>query len=864
MKSYKEITYRYLKGQRNRTLLTILGIILSVAMVTAVGTILLSTREALIKEAISENGTFHARFRNLEKEDVEKVVNHVGIDEAGISKYEGLGIVSQTTEKDKELYGEGVPPYRYISIESYTKEALDLLPYTIGEGRFPENSYEIAIDPSTVKYFEEEVKIGDKIKLDVGDRKFIDSDNGKASKEIFEKINEREYEVVGFLESKIRWSGNFETKGITSLDENSPKTGKYNVYFTLPSVRKANDNIFSIAKDVGVDGDNILTNYRLLRLSAESLNKTFNNSLMALVAFIIILIMVSTIAVIYNSFNISVLERISQFGLLRSVGATPSQIKGIVLKESLILSAIGIPIGLISGLFGMKVVFYIISAMKSGFLFIENMDIVISVPLFLFCMIIGLITVFLSAIGPARRAGKISPLEAVRNTGSFKKESFDKIKRSRLIKKFFGIEGEIAYKNLRRNRKRFIITVFSMVISISLFITFSTFSDFMFKMGVVEKPDVGDFVVYGQNIDNIDAINKGLKEVNGVNMVYKLRSIHGEALIQEDKVSKQLIEQVPNLFSGKVEGLNQVQSIMVYSIGDENMDILKDLLKSGNINKEELDKNNGVLVINNTYAYNEKTDKFTFMEGYHFKVGDKIQYASYANDKKGAETKYTELNVAGILDKGVLGEEYSYNSVFNIITTDKVLNNLEIDPDISNPQLIIEMTKDADLEPIRNYLDELEQKNPDLRYVDYAEQAKENRDVSIIMSIFLYGFVTLITLISSINIINTISTNIILRTKEIAMIKAVGMTQSGIKRMVALESIYYGLYAAIFGGALGTSLTYILFKIVFNIREFQWVMPWRNIVIACIGATIVALLSGIYPLKRISEGIIVENIKSEN
>nr|WP_281420503.1 ABC transporter permease [Tissierella simiarum] len=95
------------------------------------------------------------------------------------------------------------------------------------------------------------------------------------------------------------------------------------------------------------------------------------------------------------------------------------------------------------------------------------------------------------------------------------------------------------------------------------------------------------------------------------------------------------------------------------------------------------------------------------------------------------------------------------------------------------------------------------------------------------------------------------------------MIKAVGMAQGGIKRMVALESLFYGIYAAIFGGAIGTGLTFILFKIVFNIREFEWAIPWKNIGIACVGATIIALLSGAFPLRRINEGIIVENMKME-
>ncbi len=144
---------------------------------------------------------------------------------------------------------------------------------------------------------------------------------------------------------------------------------------------------------------------------------------MALLIFVIVLIVISTIAVIYNAFNISVLERINQFGLLRSVGATPEQIRGgIVLREAGILSIIGIPIGLFSGVLAMKIVLYIIKLLKTDFRLVNDMEINISSTVFIISIIVGIITVFLSAIGPTRQAGRISPpLEAIRSTRNIKK-----------------------------------------------------------------------------------------------------------------------------------------------------------------------------------------------------------------------------------------------------------------------------------------------------------------------------------------------------------------------------------------------------------------------------------------------------------
>lgn len=876
MKSYKDITYRYLKGQKNRTLLTLLGIILSVALISAVGTIAVSFRDALIIDAIRDNGSYHAIFKEISREQVNKLMNHVEASEAGINELEGSARVVETTEEEQQEYGWDIP-YRYLEINSYDTKALEMLPSNLKEGRFPKTSDEIVIEYWMANYFKEKVKIGDRIKLTIGDRSFKDELDEEGEllnrEETFENIREKEYTVVGFTEPRYLWKGNLETKAITKFDNNSTLGINNNVYIQISNLKGAKNKIENVARDIGVDIENVDYNENLLRLHGQSIDDDINKFLISISTFIISLIVISTVAVIYNAFNISVLERISQFGLLRSIGATPKQIRGIVLKEAMLLSIIGIPIGLFSGVFAMKVVLYIIGLLKADIPVFSDMEITISKTVFIISTIIGLVTVFLSAIGPAKRAGKVSPLEAVRNTGDLKKESFKKVKSSLLVRRILGVEGEIAYKNLRRNRKRFLITVFSMVISISLFITFSSFSDFMFKVGIVNNKDMGDFAIRGDMEGKGEEIYAQLKDLKDVKRIYKVQSIGGQGLIDENKISKKMIEMEPYMFEDKKDGLTEVNNVEVITIGDENFDVLKNLLKEGNLDIEKLNEEDGVLVINNTYAYNDKTGGSVLMEGYKLTPGDELLYFPYHLDQEGEDMQYAKLKVTGILEKGILDFNYNLNSSINVITTEKVWNKLSrgeyedskyTDLKESYMEMYIEMIKDGDIENIRSYLEETKEEISDFHYIDYAQSAKEDRIMGIIMSIFLYGFVAIIALISSINIINTISTNIILRTKEIAMIKAVGMNESRIKRMVALESLFYGIYAAIFGGVIGTGLTYIMFKIVFDFRPFEWIIPWKNIGIACIGATIIALLSGAYPLRRINDKIIVESMKQEN
>ena len=238
MKNYKEITWRYLKEQKKRAILTLFGIILSVALISAIGTMIVSVREQFIKEAIRDNGSFHAAFIDIDKEKLDKIKNHVEVEDYGIVKNIGYGAVKETTEIDRERYGEETPPYRYIEVKGYDKKALDLLPLDIAEGRFPEKSNEIAITDWAVNYFDEDIKIGDEITFPIGERKLIDTGKktewgDKTHIEEFEKTHDEKYTVVGFLKSRYYGAGQFEATGIIPFEGGNVKNDKYDIYKNL-------------------------------------------------------------------------------------------------------------------------------------------------------------------------------------------------------------------------------------------------------------------------------------------------------------------------------------------------------------------------------------------------------------------------------------------------------------------------------------------------------------------------------------------------------------------------------------------------------------------------------------------------------
>lgn len=873
IKNYKQITYRYLKVQKKRTILTIIGIILSVALITAIGTMVMSIREAAIKNVIKRTGDYHVIFTDVPADKIDKITKNVEVEKSGITKANGYAPLRETTEEER---GSISIPYKYLSIRGYDKESLDILPYKVKEGRFPVSSDEIVLEKLVLEYFPKKPKVGDRIVLSLGKRMMVKGEDGKETVEPqylnggfdysdlgerFEKEEEKEYIVVGIMESDNVWYESHIYDTIVGLDKKDLKDNNYDIYVRFSSVNKARDKAEKIAKNIGLSAENIQYNNDLLELSAQSPSKALNNALVQILIFIIALVIVATVAVIYNSFNISILERISQFGLLRSVGSTPKQIRDMVFKEATLLSAIGIPIGLFCGVLAMKIVLYIISLIK--FDFVADFEIVISPIVFLISSILGLVTIYLSAYGPAKKAGKISPLDAVRNTGGFKKETFKKVKSSKLIRKLFGMEGELAYKNLRRNRKRFVITVFSMVISIVLFISFSSFSNYIFSIGAVSDDEVGNFFIYSPGNLDLNNISKELKNIEDVKRVYKASMGYADVLVEDDAISPKLKALNEGFYDEKRQGSTVVSNSNIITFGNDNMNALKPYLKNGTIDVEKLNSENGVLVVTTIPGYNEKTNKGAIIEGFNFKVGDKILISEYADDPNEKDDNLKEVKVMGILERGLLSDEYKHNlnGGLNIVSTEEIYDKL-IDGH-SNSEVYIEMEREGNNGPVKEYLAKLKEKDSNFNYVDYSEQAEEERKINIIMNIFLYGFVAVIALISCVNIINTISTNLILRTRELAMIKAVGMAQKSVKKMVALESIYYGLIATIYGGIIGTGLSYVLYKIIMEIREFDWMIPWNSILISSIGAISVALISAYIPLKRINNGNIIDKIKME-
>jgi putative ABC transport system permease protein len=456
------------------------------------------------------------------------------------------------------------------------------------------------------------------------------------------------------------------------------------------------DSAKQLNRENSIDNLRIEYNNELLKLYGKSTYEGVNRSFILAYAAVIAIIMICTMAVIYNIFHISVLERISQFGILRCIGSTPSQIRKIVIKEATLLSLIGIPIGIFTGTIFMKLVFYNISLLKLGFF--NDMKMVISLPILVSAGLLGLLSVYLSAIGPARQAARVSPLEAVKSVGSTKIEKITSIKQSLLVKKLFGIEGQFARRNLKRNQKRFRITAFSMVISIILFIVFSGLVDFLKQTTQLSGIQYSYSVLYdGPSKQIEDSVYQDILKLNAVQKAYKFYNKQASAIIPQNKVNPSYFELRKDSYTVKEgEGYRKDNNYLV-SYGNNGLDALQAKLTSGTIDKEKMNRENGVVVIQKIEMRTEQ-GKQLIIDQTNFKVGDQIKIRA----AEGSGKEYHTVTVAGIADQELLSNEYTESAILTFITTPSVFASIMGDDTYS--RIFILANPDLPNTPITDYL----------------------------------------------------------------------------------------------------------------------------------------------------------------
>ena len=524
MNIFSKITAKTMRANRVRTIVTIIGVILSTSMITAVATFGTSFQKFLVDFSISTNGNWHVAVTGTDSTQVKELTEHEDVAKAATLKTLGYAWFEPAA-----LNSPSVP---YLYVRALSKEALEMLPADMKEGRMPETADEIAV-PALLLANEAEgnqTKLGDVLTLELGERSYQGvrlsqnneyMDDEYEDDETFTPTNTRTFTVVGIYSTwpdVSFWAPGYDVLAGPTSDE----TAYQDVFLELKHPRQVYD---FAGENLEQEGTTVMYNSSLLRWLGIVDNSNLTIVLTGLLGILIAVIMAGSITLIYNAFSISLRERTVQFGLLCSIGATKKQLRRSMRYEAFFVSAVGIPLGLLAGVGGIGVTLHYIGKGLTNWIHGTKQGIPLYVPVWALALAaaIAFVTIMISVWLPSRRIRKITPMEAIRSSTDIRIRP-NEVKTGNWISSLFGLEGMMAQKNYKRDRRKYRATVISLTMSIGLFTAAGLFNMYLLETGafVLEAPEMDlKYTLYADVNEREADVEHVLKRTEGIQAVSK-------------------------------------------------------------------------------------------------------------------------------------------------------------------------------------------------------------------------------------------------------------------------------------------------------------------------------------------------------
>lgn len=825
MKILNILTFKHLKANKKRTILTIIAIMLSTFLMIELSLLFSSFRDNGIQSTIKYNGDYHAKI-NIKKDDLNFISKNDSILEYKYKSSLGYSLYERLQNK------------KYLQVLTASKSYLDDL--MLIEGRFPNNENEVIISNNIKTEGNVDLKVGDTIKLNVGQRECDGKLLGESAYVVeykylsdwtVETVKEehlintslKEYKIVGIVEKDIYEE--YFNPGYSIFTISEP-IDLLSVYVRYKNVFKTYENSELIIKNLNYES-NLKYNDSLLYYYGIGENNNFIKGSIAILLIILILITVASVIVIYNAFAISVTERIKQFGLFSSLGATKKQLRYTIFFEVFVEGIIGIVLGLILSFIGINIILSVINK-----LLVNSLSIPLELSIYPLYMLISIIfiifTIVLAAYYPTKKASRVSPIEAIRLNNEIKIKKF---RTPKLIQKL-GIEAEIAYKNMKRNKKKYNITILSLFLSIVLYVSFSSFLNYTIESSK-DAMDIPSYDYYvglsGKDKNKIDEIINQVLNVEGVkqNSLIELKTLESDFNL--DYYTDEVINEFM-ISSGK-------QNAYLYLLDDK------------------------------TYEQIKK----------QFNIKDRPILLNYLDEKGWINKDIKGFNLYKDISSLNIYDDHNNFVLDNIYITDIMIENVE--PWIYTYTLIVDedtfnkiYTDEYDITLTLNgdnftKVDELLHQDildVSIRTDNIKQTMREQYNTLLAYKIILYGFVILITLIGVTSVINTINMSVTLRRQEFAMLRSVGLTPSGFNKMIIFECLLFGLKSLIYGISVSLVITY-LFHLSFNkMAKTSLIIPYASIIIAILGVFIIVLITMWYATKQIKKENILDIIRKES
>ena len=485
MNVFNKVTLESLKKNRTRTVVTIIGIMLSAAMICASTTFVSSMQNFVLRCEIYSSGDWHGAVYDAAYKDYEDIRDSGKVSSAAYAQVLGYAKIGSANE---------YKPYLYVLGGDAASGYFETMPVHLLLGTLPKDSTEIILPEHLTSNGKVNYTLGDTVTLEVGDRTLDGKRLGQdtpvytydsethtevMSGERLENTEPRTYTVVGIYERPA--FEDYSAPGYTALTAADPKSAEQSLIHCYFKLHKP-AGVYDFMKEMGYTQEyRYAYNTKVLLYSGTAPFDSFLTAFYSLAAIIIALIVFGSVSLIYNAFSISVSERTRQFGLLSSVGATKKQLRRMVLFEALAVSIVGIPLGILVGIGGIGITLLLIG---DKFFSIVRVDIpmrlCVSWQAVVIAAVIALVTVLISAWIPSKRATRVSAVEAIRQSMDIK-VSGRPVRTSKLAYKLFGLPGVLAGKHYKRNRKKYRTTVVSLFMSIVLFVSAAAFTDYMME-----------------------------------------------------------------------------------------------------------------------------------------------------------------------------------------------------------------------------------------------------------------------------------------------------------------------------------------------------------------------------------------------
>ena len=869
MNIVNKLTLRHLKENKRRTLVTIIGVIISVAMLTAVSTLIASFMNLLQRDAIQSQGNWHVLYENVDKEQLEKIKRDELTDDLFIMEEIGYAPFEQGQSENK--------PYLYVL--GLDQQGFKNYPVQLLKGRLPKNNQEVIISEMVLTHSDTQYKIGDQLTLDIGHRM---EPNAKDSEEHYltqqeslhesnNKITEiltheitKTYDIVGIMEIP-KWEPAW-SPGITVLsyanEDQFVKTSTVNAAITVSKMSKA---LFNEAETFAKKNHipSLTFNMELLRYYGVIKDDTLRFTLYSFSTIIIAIIMLGSISLIYNAFAISVAERSRHLGMLSSVGATKKQKRNSVFFEGAVIGLVSIPIGVISGIGGIWATFQFINPILREAINIDTgLELTVTPWSLLTACAISILTIFISTYIPAKRASRMTAIDAIRQSEDIKLTP-KKVKTSRFVRKIFGIEAEIGLKNLKRNKRRYQATVFSLVISIILFLSVSFFTDNLQKTATLAQDGINFDLQIRQGAQTPEQwarLYDSIQKIDEITELSEIKSAFLNATATKDQLPKELREDLNEFGEDTFRYF-----INLYGLDEKSFATYLDKIGVSSDVFAKQDQKIQAIVIDTIPHHDYGTGKKVITKAIHTNVGDSIALHFYDWEQE-KEFPIGQVDVATLTDETPMGVLHAPLSNLNIFvsSTDFEAILRQIKPDVKNA---IEMEnslfmKSNDPVSTQNDIEKMTEVTVSMFNAYQARQQEEQ--MILVLKVFTYGFIILIAAISIANIFNTISTSISLRKREFAMLKSIGMTPKSFNKMIHYESIFYGLKALIYGIPLSIGVMLLMFYSLQHSFSYKFELPWLNLVAVVIGIFIIIGSAMLYASSKVKKANIIDALKQEN